>query len=103
MPGSPTPWPTTGRPTRANRCAAGSDPRRLPSSPRPTTEGRCASGEDDPVPTCFSDKPTLTGDLVVLRPVSASDVEVLARIIAHDDEVARLTGSVHFSDERAPA
>ena len=49
--------------------------------------------------TCFSDKPTLVGELVVLRPTHPADVDVLAGIIEHDREVAVLTGSVHGPDD----
>ncbi len=49
--------------------------------------------------TPFRSKPTLVGDLVTLRPIQAEDADVLARIIRDDDEIARLTGSVHHSDE----
>ncbi|QIM23045.1 GNAT family N-acetyltransferase [Phycicoccus sp. HDW14] len=51
-------------------------------------------------PTPFSDKPTLVGELVTLRPARAEDADALDRIIREDDEVAVLTGSVH--DSRAP-
>ena len=54
------------------------------------------------MPTCFSHKPTLTGDLVTLRPVRAEDVDILFQIIEGDEEVARLTGSVHSPDDRGP-
>lgn len=50
--------------------------------------------------TPFSDKPTLVGTLVTLRPVRAEDADVLDRIIREDDEIAVLTGSVH--DSTAP-
>ncbi|MGW0122660.1 GNAT family N-acetyltransferase [Streptomyces sp. NPDC003327] len=39
----------------------------------------------------FSHKPTLAGDLVVLRPVTEEDVPALLPLF-EDDEVARLTG-----------
>ena len=42
--------------------------------------------------TDFAHKPTLTGSLVVLRPVDEGDYEALAAAMA-DPEVARLTGS----------
>ena len=42
--------------------------------------------------TDFAHKPTLTGDLVVLRPVDESDYEALAVAMA-DPDVVRLTGS----------
>jgi len=54
------------------------------------------------VPTCFAHKPTLSGDLVTLRPVRAEDVDVLFQIIEGDEEVARLTGSIHSPDDRGP-
>jgi RimJ/RimL family protein N-acetyltransferase len=40
----------------------------------------------------FADKPTLTGDRVMLRPVTAADADGLAVLVA-DPEVGRLTGS----------
>lgn len=43
-------------------------------------------------------KPTLEGDLVVLRPFDVADVDVMARILA-DPEVLRLTGSVTSTEE----
>ncbi|WP_405057752.1 GNAT family N-acetyltransferase [Kribbella sp. NBC_01505] len=51
--------------------------------------------------TDFSTKPTLTGELVVLRPVTGADYEALA--VAMDDrEVARFTGSHgHIPEEKA--
>ena len=48
--------------------------------------------------TTFADKPTLTGDLVVLRPFADDDLEAMAEAI-RDPEGGRLTGSVHSSDE----
>ncbi|KUH38663.1 MULTISPECIES: GNAT family N-acetyltransferase [Streptomyces] len=42
--------------------------------------------------TDFSHKPTLTGDRVVLRPLTAADTETMAGVI-DDPETARLTGS----------
>jgi RimJ/RimL family protein N-acetyltransferase len=42
--------------------------------------------------TDFAHKPTLTGDLVVLRPVDGADYEALAAAM-DDPDVARLTGS----------
>jgi RimJ/RimL family protein N-acetyltransferase len=42
--------------------------------------------------TDFSHKPTLTGDRVVLRPLTAADTETMAEVI-DDPETARLTGS----------
>ncbi|SDS92615.1 GNAT family N-acetyltransferase [Microlunatus soli] len=46
----------------------------------------------------FRDKPTLTGERVVLRPFGVDDVPIMAEILA-DPELLRLTGSVHSSDE----
>jgi RimJ/RimL family protein N-acetyltransferase len=46
----------------------------------------------------FSAKPTLTGGLVTLRPVSGADAATL-RTLMSDPEVGRLTGSVHSSNE----
>ncbi|GAB3434861.1 GNAT family protein [Phycicoccus ginsengisoli] len=48
--------------------------------------------------TSFAEKPTLTGDLVVLRPFAEDDLAAIAGAIA-DPEVGRLTGSVHSGDE----
>ncbi|MGW3518412.1 GNAT family N-acetyltransferase [Streptomyces hydrogenans] len=48
----------------------------------------------------FSHKPTLTGDLVVLRPVTEDDVPALLPLF-EDAEVARLTGSHTRFDEPA--
>ncbi|MGW6277537.1 GNAT family N-acetyltransferase [Kribbella sp. NPDC055071] len=42
--------------------------------------------------TDFAHKPTLTGDLVILRPVDEGDYDALARAM-DDPEVTRLTGS----------
>ncbi|UPK74205.1 GNAT family N-acetyltransferase [Nocardioidaceae bacterium SCSIO 66511] len=50
------------------------------------------------MPTPFSTKPTLHGDLVTLRPFDASDVSVMAAIIA-EPEVGRLTGSYNSTAE----
>ena len=52
--------------------------------------------------TPFTDKPTLEGDLVLLRPIRAEDADVIDRIIAEDTEIAWMTGSVNRRDE-APA
>lgn len=49
--------------------------------------------------TPFTHKPTLTGDLVTLRPVRSEDAESIDAIIRRDDEIARLTGSIHSSTE----
>lgn len=43
-------------------------------------------------------KPTLRGDLVTLRPVTADDARGLREIML-DPDVQRLTGSTHSSDE----
>ena len=42
--------------------------------------------------TDFSHKPTLTGDLVILRPLDESDYDAM-KVAMDDPEVARLTGS----------
>jgi RimJ/RimL family protein N-acetyltransferase len=44
----------------------------------------------------FAEKPTLTGDLVVLRPFREEDLDAMAAAIS-DPEVGRLTGSQHSS------
>lgn len=49
--------------------------------------------------TPFTDKPTLRGSEVTLRPICAEDAEVIGSILRTDHEVARLTGSVHSSTE----
>ena len=49
--------------------------------------------------TPFHVKPTLVGDRVTLRPIRAEDGDLIDRIIRDDEEIARLTGSVHSSDE----
>jgi RimJ/RimL family protein N-acetyltransferase len=48
--------------------------------------------------TTFADKPTLTGDLVVLRPMVAADADDMWADL-HDPESTRMTGS-HGSFER---
>ncbi|MFL6183083.1 MAG: GNAT family N-acetyltransferase [Actinomycetes bacterium] len=48
----------------------------------------------------FSVKPTLTGDLVVLRPVASTDARTLHQLMA-DEEVSVLTGSVHADGQVA--
>lgn len=48
----------------------------------------------------FSTKPTLEGSLVTLRPIRAEDADLIDAIIRDDEEIARLTGSVHSSDEQ---
>lgn len=47
----------------------------------------------------FASKPTLEGDLVILRPIRAQDADAIDAIIRADPEIARLTGSVNSSDE----
>ncbi|GAA2760541.1 GNAT family N-acetyltransferase [Actinopolymorpha rutila] len=44
----------------------------------------------------LADKPTLTGNAVVLRPFTAPDIKAMGRILA-DPEVLRMTGRVHSS------
>lgn len=51
-----------------------------------------------PVLGDLSVKPTLTGDLVVLRPFTEADLPIMATILA-DPEVIRLTGSAHTTAE----
>ncbi|MGB5953132.1 MAG: GNAT family protein [Ornithinimicrobium sp.] len=51
--------------------------------------------------TPFVDKPTLAGDLVTLRPIQADDADTIDRLIREDDEIARLTGSIHSRTEEA--
>lgn len=51
--------------------------------------------------TAFAVKPTLVGDLVTLRPILAGDADTIDRLIREDDEIARLTGSIHRSAEQA--
>ncbi|MEU7070680.1 GNAT family protein [Streptomyces narbonensis] len=50
--------------------------------------------------TVFSHKPTLTGDLVVLRPLTEDDVPALLPLF-EDAEVSRLTGNHTRFDEAA--
>jgi len=50
----------------------------------------------------FADKPTLTGDLVTLRPVEPEDIAALADIL-RDPELRRLTGSDHSTAEAEAA
>ncbi|WP_256837803.1 GNAT family N-acetyltransferase [Ornithinimicrobium faecis] len=50
----------------------------------------------------FSEKPTLTGDLVTLRPVEPEDVQVMVGILT-DPDLLRLTGSVHSTAETETA
>lgn len=49
--------------------------------------------------TPFQVKPSLVGELVTLRPIRAEDADLLDHIIRTDGEIARLTGSIHRSDE----
>ncbi len=56
-------------------------------------------GDPDLMTTPFQVKPTLIGELVALRPIQAEDADLLDRIIRDDEEIARLTGSIHRSDE----
>ncbi|MBM6399335.1 GNAT family N-acetyltransferase [Phycicoccus sp. MQZ13P-5] len=60
-------------------------------------------GGADEAPSPFAAKPTLVGDLVTLRPVTAEDADVLDRVVREDDEIAVLTGSVHDSTAPLPA
>lgn len=46
----------------------------------------------------FADKPTLTGDLVTLRPGEPAEIPVMVGILT-DPEVLRLTGSAHSRAE----
>lgn len=46
----------------------------------------------------FADKPTLTGERVILRPFIPDDIAAMGRILA-DPEVIRLTGSAHSTVE----
>ena len=46
----------------------------------------------------FAAKPTLSGELVTLRPVEPQDIPALADILS-DPDVLRLTGSVHSTAE----
>jgi RimJ/RimL family protein N-acetyltransferase len=46
----------------------------------------------------FTRKPTLEGDLVILRPATAEDAPALRAGIA-DPETARLTGTIHADEE----
>ncbi|AKT51874.1 GNAT family N-acetyltransferase [Arsenicicoccus sp. oral taxon 190] len=50
--------------------------------------------------TPFTDKPTLRGELVTLHPIRAEDADAIDAVIRADDEIARLTGSVHSSSEK---
>ena len=46
----------------------------------------------------FAEKPTLTGDLVTLRPFREDDLPAMAEAV-RDAEVGRLTGSVHSTED----
>ena len=50
-------------------------------------------------PAPFARKPTLTGELVTLRPIRAEDADLVDALIREDSEAARLTGSLHSSAE----
>ncbi len=50
--------------------------------------------------TPFQIKPTLTGELVTLRPIRAEDADVIDHLIRTDPEIGILTGSVHSRDEK---
>lgn len=50
--------------------------------------------------TPFESKPTLTGELVTLRPIRAEDADVIDAVIRTDPEISVLTGSVHSSTEQ---
>jgi RimJ/RimL family protein N-acetyltransferase len=52
--------------------------------------------------TTFAEKPTLTGDLVILRPFRDDDLVAITEAI-RDPEVGRLTGSAHSTEEAADA
>ncbi|GGK57186.1 GNAT family N-acetyltransferase [Ornithinimicrobium pekingense] len=52
--------------------------------------------------TDLSDTPTLTGDLVALRPADGRDAPCLHALMA-DPEVTRLTGSAHSSEDLTSA
>ena len=49
--------------------------------------------------TPFTRKPTLVGDLVTLRPITADDAGPIDVLCREDGEIPRLTGSVHSSTE----
>jgi RimJ/RimL family protein N-acetyltransferase len=48
----------------------------------------------------FAEKPTLTGELVVLRPFEAGDLTAMLAAVG-DPEAGRLTGSCHTTAEAA--
>ncbi|WP_254666309.1 GNAT family N-acetyltransferase [Humibacillus sp. DSM 29435] len=50
--------------------------------------------------TPFGHNPTLIGSLITLRPIAAADADTVVRIVREDPDIARLTGSVHFSTEQ---
>ena len=52
--------------------------------------------------TPFEVKATIIGDLVTLRPIRAEDADLIDRIIRDDEDIARLTGATHSSDEEPP-
>lgn len=52
--------------------------------------------------TPFSEKPTLRGELVTLRPVTGDDAALLDAVVRDDPEVAELTGSVHRTGDSPP-
>lgn len=52
--------------------------------------------------TPFTLKPTLTGELVTLRPIRAADADLIDRIIRDDNEIAHLTGSVQHTGQQPP-
>ena len=56
------------------------------------------SPSPQPTPANFAEKPTLTGEVAVLRPFEDGDLAAMAEAIA-DPEVGRLTGSFHTSAE----
>lgn len=55
------------------------------------------------MPTPFTPKPTLKGDLITLRPIRATDADLIDRIINEDPDIAKLTGAVHSSTEKLHA
>lgn len=52
--------------------------------------------------TPFGTKPTLRGEIVTLRPIRAEDADAIDAIVRDDEEIARLTGTVHSSTAPAP-
>jgi len=63
---------------------------------------RPSRGTVPSVTTDFTDKPTLEGSLVTLRPIRAEDADLIDAIIRGDGEIARLTGSVGSSAQEPP-